>query len=151
MDILSIPVSLTAIVSIISALGVIGALLFNGLTIRQDQKSRHYQAFMDLQSERDKIQSEYPQIRDMMGLEPSEVDKYPEEKREQFRLYQWKFVQFHDKVAHLALTGVIPKSIPKYFEDSFPVALQMIDFAIKPDVVKKYTKHLQEWCKKENL
>ena len=151
MDIFGYQVSLTAIVAIISALGVIGALVFNGLTLRRDQKSRHYQAFMDLQKERDEIQMVYPEIVDIIQLKPTEVANLPVERKNKLRTYQWKFIQFHDKVAHLALTGVIPKSIPKYFEDTFPSAFTMIDFAVQPDVVRESAKYLLEWCKREKI
>lgn len=73
MIIFGLSVSLTAIVAIVSSLGVIGALVFNGLTIRKDQKSRHYQAFMDLQNERDAIQKEFPDIRAFLPLTEPEL------------------------------------------------------------------------------
>ena len=142
---------LTDIVAIVSALGVIGALVFNGLTLRRDQKSRHYQAFMDLQKERDEIQKKFPDIRDLLRLEESELKKHPEERQVECRMYKWKFIQFHDKVAHLALTGVIPKSIPKYFEDTFPTALDLMDFTPHPDKIKEYLKYVQKWCEQENI
>ncbi|MDE1767601.1 MAG: hypothetical protein KGI27_15210, partial [Thaumarchaeota archaeon] len=104
MDIFGHQISLTAIVAIISSLGVIGALVFNGITLRRDQKSRHYQAFMDLQKERDEIQKEYPEIRDVIRLNSTEIKNYPDDKQVKLKMYQWKIIQFHDKVAHLALT-----------------------------------------------
>jgi hypothetical protein len=144
-------VDLIETVAIVSAFGVIGALIFNGLTLRKDQKSRHYQAFMDLETEREKIQLVFPKIRDMIDLTSTEVKKYPEERQIELKTYQWKFIQFHDKVAHLALTGVIPKSIAKYFKDTFPQALAMLDLSLNPDEVKKHTKYLHVWCKNENI
>ena len=143
--------SLTDLVAIISAFGVIGALAFTGITIRRDQQSRHYQMFMDLQKERDDIQKQFPEIRDLLLLNETDLKKHPEERQVKCRMYKWEYIQFHDKVAHLALTGVIPKSIPKYFEDTFPSALVFIDLAPHAEVVKEYTKYLQEWCKKEKI
>lgn len=142
---------LSTAIAIISALGVIGALIFNGITVRKDQKNRHYEIFVSLQKERDEIQESYPEIINLIDLKPEEVSKHPRTEQVKLRTYQWKFIQFHDKVAHLALKGIIPKNIPRYFVDTFPSALAMIDLAVDPEVVMKYTKYLQEWCIKEKL
>lgn len=66
-------------------------------------------------------------------------------------MYRWKYIQFHDKVAHLALKGVIPRSIPKYFSDTFPDALIFIEISAKPEQIKNASKYLLEWCRKENI
>lgn len=138
-------------VAIISALGVIGALVFNGITNLRDKKSRHYQIFKDLNEEFTLIQENYPNFYKIVSLNEAELKKQPEDLQNQLRMYRWKFIQFHEKIAHLALTGVIPKKITLFFNDTFPDALRHIELAPKPEYLRELSPNLMKWCKQEKI
>ena len=106
---------------------------------------------MDLQKERDDAQRKFGENWDLMALNETELAKHPDAIQVKIRLARWKYVQFHDKVAHLALTGVIPKSIPKYFEDTFPTAVLFIDLAPMSDYLREHCRYLMQWCEQENI
>ncbi|MGI0021636.1 MAG: hypothetical protein ACRD9Q_02130 [Nitrososphaeraceae archaeon] len=143
------------IVAYISAGGVIGALIFNGLTHLKDKKSRYYQAFKDLEEERTKIQEPYAEFHELEWSTNAELEKMHGMLKnpavDKVKTYRWKHIQFHDKVAHLALSGIVSKEIARYFNDTFPYALAYIPLTPNPEEIRKLSPNLVSWCDKEGI
>ncbi|QUC65321.1 hypothetical protein NsoK4_03490 [Nitrosopumilus sp. K4] len=139
------------IVGVVSALGVIGALVFNGITNLRDKKSRHYEIFQDLMKEYTQIQEVIPDIVKIASLDRAELKKQPETLQNKVRMYRWKFVQFHEKIAHLALTGIIPKEITQFFNETFPDAIKHIELSPNPEYIKELSPNLFNWCEQEKI
>lgn len=139
------------IVAIISAIGVIGALIFNGLTHLKETKSQHYQAFKDLEEEFTKIQEEFPKIRKWDNDHALVIQKQSENDFVSVNMFRWKYVQFHEKVAHLAIQKIISKEIARYYHTTFPYALRYVDLVLDPEKVKSTCTFLYQWCEKEKI
>ena len=142
--------SLSNIVAIITALGVIAALFYNGVTIRSNQQNRKYQAYMDLQKELDSINEVVPDIGDLM-LKESELEARDKDVQNKVRLYRKRYIEFHNKVARLVLKHVLPDSIAKYFHDSFASAQSLRDVCDTQAPFPIHAKYLKEWCSRKEF
>ena len=120
----------TLIVSIITALGVAGGLIFNAISTRNQTKIQHYQIIKELQTEFSEIDA----------LKPGSSE------------YKERFVNLHEKIAHLAIYRIIPEEIASYFDGTFPRALLLVQSDIKSGIdVKKTLPNLISWCNVNNF
>ena len=143
--------SLTDIVAIVSAFGVIGALTFNGLTLRKDQKSRYYSFLQDLQNEfieiakrnREVMKWDDSTLAEITIKSPNDVVVVNE--------YRWEFLLFHEKIAHFAIRKVISEEIARYFQTTFSQSLKYVELSLDPDLLKSKLEFLYRWCEKEKI
>lgn len=144
-------VDFTTIVAVVSVIGVIGALIFNGLNLRKDQKSRYYDAFKDLYHEMSII---YDQPRDVIRVQffdYDELKKLPKEIQDRTKKFRIDYVNFHEKVAHLVSMNIISKPIARFFSSTFPVALLFLDLLPKDAQGEEGGGYLRDWCKNEKI
>ena len=143
-------VNFTTIVAIVSVIGVIGALIFNGLNLRKDQKSRYYDAFKDLYHEMSII---YDQPRDVINaqfLDDEELKKLPKEIQDKTKKFRIAYVNFHEKVAHLVSMNIISKPIARFFSSTFSIALVLLDLLPK-DEEYEWCTYMRDWCSSEKI
>lgn len=122
--------TLTIIISLLTAIGVTGGLIFNGLMTRNHNKNQHYQILKELQDEFNKIDS-------------------MDQKSNGYKVH---FVNFHEKIAHLGLNRIIPNEVISYFDGTFPRALLMIKSELVQDATTiSKVPNLILWCKINNF
>lgn len=143
--------NLTTIVAIVSAFGVIGALVFNGITQLKEKKKQHYEIFKDLITEFVEIEDKASKLMDYMLMTTQQLNQYPIEIQYEVGTYRWKYLAFHDKIAHLALIGIIPKDVAGYYSLTFSSALLYMELEPNPELAKENYNYIIEWCKKENI
>lgn len=137
-------------VAIISAIGVVGALTFTSLTLRRDQKIRYYNALKDLIDELTIIYDQPDELLRAQFANEEELKKLQKDLQEKIETFRWKHINFHEKVAHLAASGIIPKSIARYFSSTFQYALFFLDLAPLDDYYES-SGIMREWCAKEGI
>lgn len=141
----------TVIVSIAGLFSAIGALVFNSLSQSSQNKNQYYQILKDFEGEYIKLGEIEVQLRDFVGMTFEELSRQPRETIEDVELYRWKFYQFHERIAHLALKGIIPKEIARYYVFSFGVDLFYIDIDFNPEILKQELSYTMTWCRNENI
>ncbi|MDE1829673.1 MAG: hypothetical protein KGI25_05060, partial [Thaumarchaeota archaeon] len=93
----------------------VGALVFSSMSQVNQNKTQYYQIMKDFEEEYTKLAEIEVQLRDYAGMTFDEISRQPREVIEDVELYRWKFYQFHERLAHLALKGIIPKEIARYY------------------------------------
>jgi len=121
----------TAIVASVTALGVAGGLILNGLSIRSKTKNEYYQILKELQDE-------------FVTIDGT-VDKDTN--------YETKIVNLHEKVAHLSIKKIISDDIASYFDGTFPRALYFAQNDPDHDIeeCKKQVPNLFKYCEDKNI
>ena len=117
------------IVSIITALGVAGGLILNGLSIRSKTKTEYYQILKELQDEFVVIDA----------MNHTTVQ------------YRTKFMNLHEKIAHLSIKKIISDDIASYFDGTFPTALFYTSLHSNPTQIKKELPNLFKYCENKNF
>lgn len=143
--------NLTDVVAIVSAFGVIGALIFNGITLRKDQKTRYFSFLQDLQNEfieiakrnRDVMKWDDSSIAEVLVKSPNDLVAINE--------YRWEFLLFHEKIAHFAIRKVISEEIAQYFRTTFSLSIRYVELSTDPDLLKSKLEFLYKWCEKEKI
>ena len=140
------------VVAIISAFGVIGALIFNGIQHFKDRKRHYFKIINDLEKEATSslsriehdivMYSNYNKIQ-LMSLSEEDLKKVT--------LFRWDVIRFSEKVAHLGIKKIIPNEIARYFNSYFAKALYFIDESENSEQIRKEVNFLIEWCHKENI
>ncbi len=141
----------TVIVSIAGMFSAIGALVFSGISQSSQNKNQYYQILKDFEGEYIKLGEIESQLRDFVGMTFEELSTQPREIIEDVELYRWKFYQFHERMAHLALKGIIPKEIARYYVFSFGADLFYIEIDFNPEILKQELSYTMTWCKKEGI
>ncbi len=143
--------SLTTVVSIIGIFGAIGALIFSGMSQRNQSKSQYYQIFKDLDDEYVKLVDGGSALGDLVKLPFSSLSLLDSQTVYEVEMYRWKYYTFHEKIAHLAITGMIPEEIARYYALTFSMTLLYMDLEQDPKKLQTELNFTMEWCKKENI
>lgn len=142
---------LIEVVTIVSALGVVGALIFNSIAQLTSNKNRHYLALKDLEDEFSKIIESSSEINNWEDEPAAKIRMQSEADFVKVSMYRWKYIKFHEKVAHLAIRKIISKDIAQYFRRTFPYALQYVELSLDPEDIKSTCNFLYQWCKQEKI
>lgn len=141
----------TMLVSIAGLFSAFGALVFSGLSRSSQNKNQYYQILKDFESEYSKLVEIESQLKEYVKMTFADLSRQPREVIEDVELYRWKFYQFHERLAHLALRGIIPKEIARYYSFSFRIDLHFIDIDFDPQALGQELVHTMRWCRDENL
>ncbi|HJU14512.1 MAG TPA: hypothetical protein VJ792_08680 [Candidatus Nitrosotalea sp.] len=141
----------TVLVSIAGLFSAIGAIVFNSLSQASQNKNQYYQILKDFEVEYTKLAEIESQLKDYVWMTFDELSREPRETIEDVELYRWKFYQFHERLSHLALKGIIPKEIARYYIFSYGVNLSYIDIDFDPDLLKKELSYTMRWCRQEGI
>ena len=120
---------LTAIVAVITALGVAGGLILNGLSIRSKTKNEYYKILKELQDE-------FVAIDALRHEDPD---------------YLSKLINLHEKIAHLSIKKIISEDIASYFDGTFPRALFYASQHEDMTQVKKEVPNLFKYCENKKI
>lgn len=142
---------ITIVVSIAGMSSAAGALVFSSLSQVSQNKSHYYQIMKDFEEQYTNLAEIEVQLRDYVSMTFDEISRQPREVIEDVELYRWKFYQFHERLAHLALRGIIPKEIARYYVFSFGTDLFYIDIDFDPKVLKLQLSYTMTWCRIENI
>jgi len=116
--------------STITAIGVAGGLIINGLSTRSKTKNKYYQILKELQAEFDIINA--------MNHDDSD--------------YITKFINLHEKIAHLSIKKIISSDIASYFDGTFPRALLFASqTSISYTADKAQVPNLYQYCKNKKI
>jgi len=111
---------------IVSILGMMGALIYNGISVKQTTKQSQYQIVKDLHEEF--------------------IELVTTGKKDQDHFIM-NFINFHEKIAMLYQYKLIPKSFAKDFSNSFSESLYYINKYYQNEK-ENQCRHTLEWCKK---
>lgn len=142
---------LATVVSIVGIFGAIGALTFNGITQLTQNKNQYYQIMKDFDEQYTKLGEIGAALDQFTGMPFEVLSRQSQEIVRDVELYRWKFYLFHEKIAHLALSSIIPKKIARYYKLTFALVLYYIDIDFTPDLIKKDLNNTLTWCEKENI
>ncbi|MDE1826671.1 MAG: hypothetical protein KGH83_03675 [Thaumarchaeota archaeon] len=131
--------------------GAIGALVFSGLTQRNQNKSQHYQIFKDFDEKMTALVEKGSVLGGMDLLPFEQLRLQPPEILQDVETYRWKYLEFHENLAHLALTKIIPKSIAEYYNLTFAVAYRYIELEYNPDLLRKELNNIMTWCNMKGI
>jgi hypothetical protein len=107
------------------------ALVFTGLSYREDSKSRYLENLTKISNE-------------IAALESSQ------ERNKDYQLFGAKYLLLLDRLANLALRKIIPEHLARYFDQNFAAALGLLS----KDQFKQYSNdvvHLTTWCNNKNI
>lgn len=141
----------TVLVSIAGLFSAIGAIVFNGLSQSSQNRNQYYQILKDFEIEYTKLAEIESQLKDYVWMTFDDLSREARETIEDVELYRWKFYQFHERLSHLALRGIIPKEIARYYVFSYGVNLAYIDIDFDPELLKKELFYTMRWCRLEGI
>ena len=141
----------TVIVAVAGLFSAVGAMVFSGLSQSSHNKNQYYQILKDFESDYTRLVEIEAQLKDYVWMAFEDLSRQPREVIEDVELYRWKFFQFHERLSHLALRGIIPKEIARYYALSFGVDLAYIDIDFDPDLLKKELGYTIAWCRSEGI
>lgn len=141
----------TVMISVAGLFSAIGAVVFNGLSQSSQNKNQYYQILKDFESDYTKLAEIEAQLKDYVWMTFEDLSREPRETIEDVELYRWKFYQFHERLSHLALRGIIPREIARYYVFSFGVDLAYMEIDFDPDLLKKELGYTMRWCRSEGI
>ncbi|GEM_PF-2338736 len=141
----------TIIVSVAGLFSALGAIVFSGLSQSSQNKNQYYQILKDFETEYTKLAEIEAQLKDYVWMPFEDLSRQPRETIEDVELYRWKFYQFHERLSHLSLRGIIPKEIARYYVFSFGIDLAYIDIDFDPDLLRKELGYTMAWCRSEGI
>jgi hypothetical protein len=143
--------NLTTAVSIVGIFGAIGALVFSGLSQLNQNKSQHYQIFKDFDEKMTALVEKGSVLGGMDFMPFEQLRLQSPEILQNVETYRWKYLEFHENLANLALTKIIPKSIAEYYHLTFAVAYRYIELEYDPDLLKKELNNIMTWCNMKGI
>lgn len=141
----------TVIVSVAGLCSAVGALVFSSISQASQNKNQYYQILKDFEVEYTKLGEIEVQLRSFVAMTFEELSRQPRETIEDVELYRWKYYQFHERMAHLALRGIIPKEIARYYALSFGVVLFYIEIDFDPQMLRRELAYIIRWCNDEGI
>jgi len=121
-------------IGIDTLLGLSGAifaglgLIFNGLSLRQNSRSKYLDVLSQLHKE-------------VSNLDNNKKDPISDE-------WLRNYLNLHDRIAYLAINKIIPESIATFFNPTFSASLTYLQHY---KTISNYLPSLTEWCNKQNI
>lgn len=128
------------IVSAIAALIAAGGLFYTGFQFKKGSDTQYFATINEIAKE-------------LVTLENSQ------ERNDDYASFGAKYLNFLDRIAFLALKGIIPKDVAMYFTPNLAAALALLDEPSwtklipkrRLDLYKQQLKYLKTWCANNDI